>query len=74
MADMPNPDLLSTTQAAEVIGIERSTVSRWVQQGLMRPSLKLPTQTGAFLFDVAEVERVRDWYAARLAEPKAATS
>jgi len=74
MAHMPNPDLLSTTQACEVIGIERSTVSRWVQQGLMQPTLKLPSQTGAFLFDVAEVERVRSWYAGRLAEPKASTA
>ena len=69
---MPNPDLLSTTQAAEVIGIERSTISRWVQQGLLEPAMKLPSQTGAFLFATTEVERARVWYTARLTEPKAA--
>lgn len=66
MCLMPNPDLLSTTQAAEVIGIERSTISRWVQQGLMKPTLKLPGQQGAFVFDASEIERVRVWYATRL--------
>lgn len=61
---MPDPDLLSTVEAAEIIGVERSTLSRWIDAGRITPALKLPGINGAHLFARSEVERVRDDYAA----------
>ncbi len=50
--------LLSTVEAAEIIGVERSTLSRWIASGRIRPAHKLPGATGAHLFERREVERV----------------
>lgn len=65
-------DLLSTTEAAEVIGTERSNVTRMVQAGRLTPTHKLPGSTGAFVFLRSEVERARDDYQAR--QTKAASA
>lgn len=61
---MPVPDLLGTVEAAAVIGVQRSTLSHWIAKGRISPAMKLPGTTGALLFERAEVERVRDEYAA----------
>lgn len=66
MLPMTN-DLLGTVEAAEVIGVERSTLSRWIASGRIETAHKLPGRTGVMLFDRREVERVRDEYAAQLA-------
>lgn len=51
---------LSTAEACEELGgIDRSTLSRWVALGTIKPLHKLPGRNGAFLFDRAEVERVK---------------
>jgi excisionase family DNA binding protein len=55
-------DLLATIEAAEVIGVERSTLSRWAESGRITVAHRLPGKNGAVLFDRAEVERVRDEY------------
>lgn len=57
-------DLIGTAQAAEVIGVDRSTLSHWIAKGRISPVQKLPGKTGALLFARSEVERVRDEYAA----------
>ena len=65
MGGMPEtPSLVGTAEAAETIGVERSTLTRWVQLGRMRPAIKLPGRNGAVLFDLAEVERVAAEYQA----------
>jgi len=52
--------LLNSAEACERLNaIDRSTLSRWVQIGRITPVQKLPGLRGAFLFDPAEVERVR---------------
>lgn len=52
--------LLNSAEACEALGgIDRSTLSRWVASGKIRPALKLPGVRGPYLFDPAEVERVR---------------
>lgn len=57
---MPSPDdLLATVEAADVLGVERSTVSRWVEKGRLVPAQKLPGNTGAFLFKRSHVEDVK---------------
>lgn len=59
MPDMPTADLLATVEVARRLGLERSTLSRWVKEGRIVPAMRLPGATGAFLFHPSEVERVR---------------
>lgn len=59
-------DLLGTVEAAEALGCERSTLSRWVKEGRLTPAHKLPGRNGAFLFTRDEIERVRIAEAAAL--------
>lgn len=55
---------ITTAEACEQIGIDKSTLSRWVQLGRIDYVQKLPGRNGAFLFDPVEVERARRDYAA----------
>lgn len=64
---MNPPDLLSTTQVCEVVGFDRSTLSRWIKDGTAVPALRLPGKTGAYLFTRAETERLATVYAERTA-------
>ena len=50
---------LTSAEACKRLGIDRSTLSRWVASGRITPSLKMPGLRGPFLFDAAEVERVK---------------
>jgi excisionase family DNA binding protein len=59
MRDVPTADLLATIEVAKRLGLERSTLSRWVKEGRITPAMRLPGATGAFLFHPSEVERVR---------------
>ena len=53
-------ELLTAAEAcAELGGIDRSTLTRWVQTGRITPARKLPGRTGAYLFDPTEVQRVK---------------
>lgn len=56
---MAQAPLLSTTEAVERLNIDRSTLTRWVASGRIKPAHKLPGLRGAYLFDEAEVERVK---------------
>lgn len=57
---MHTPDaLITSAQACERLNIDRSTLSRWVAAGRITPLIKGPGLRGAFLFDPAEVERVK---------------
>lgn len=53
------PQLLTSAEACEQLGIDRSTLSRWVALDRITPAQKLPGLRGAFLFDPAEIERVK---------------
>lgn len=57
------PRLLSTVEACERIGIDRSTLSRWIKFGEAEPAMRLPGKTGAYLFTVAEVDRLAAQFA-----------
>lgn len=59
MAHAPAPQLLPSAEVCDRLGIDRSTLSRWVQIGRIVPAVKLPGIRGPFLFDPDEVERVR---------------
>ena len=49
----------TTAEVARALGVHRTAVIRMVQTGAIRPAAKLPTSTGAYLFDAAEVARVK---------------
>ena len=54
--------LLSSREAAEVIGCHHTTVPRLVRDGDLVPAMKGPGSTGAFFFrpeDVARLARKR---------------
>ncbi|QQY11884.1 helix-turn-helix domain-containing protein [Cutibacterium avidum] len=56
---MTNLELLSSQEACARLGIPRRTFMDQVTRGQIATAGKLPGRTGAFLFDPAEVERVR---------------
>lgn len=51
---------LTSATACSLLGIDRSTLTRWVQSGRVTPVFKLPGSTGAYLFDRDDVERLRE--------------
>lgn len=66
---MGTSGLLASVEVCELIGFDRSTLSRYVLLGRITPAQRLPGKTGAMLFDPTDVERLRDWYQReRLAE------
>lgn len=54
-----SPRLLSSAEAATILGIHQTTVSGWVASGRLKAAHKLPGLRGAYLFAPSEVERVR---------------
>lgn len=63
---MANPeDLIPSVEATELLGVGRSTLTRWVQSGRLTEARKLPGRTGVRLFHRADIERL----AAELASP-----
>jgi len=51
-------DLISTAEAARMLGVTGVTITRWAATGRLTPALKLAGPRGAFLFHRAEVERL----------------
>lgn len=56
---MATPVLLGTAEACRLLEVNKSTLTRWVTAGRISAAQKLPGKNGAYLFDPAEVERVR---------------
>lgn len=56
---MPNDDLVSTAEAAEVLGINVATLNRWAVAGRIQPAFTGPGKTGARMFARADIERLR---------------
>lgn len=54
--------LLSSSEVCDLVGFDRSTLSRWVQAGTAVAAMRLPGKTGAYLFTPAEVARLADLY------------
>lgn len=61
------PDLLSTVEVCEIVGFDRSTLSRWIKDGTAVPAMRLPGKTGAYLFTRAETERLAETFKGRSA-------
>lgn len=47
-----------TTEAAKLLGVTPSGISRMVKRGALAPVQRAPGQRGAFLFDRSEIERL----------------
>ncbi len=56
---MTATDLMTAAQAAEVLRCTPRTVARMAEDGRLTPALKLPGKVGAYLFEPAEVARVK---------------
>lgn len=56
------PEFRGAAEACKRIGIDRSTLSRWVKDGTAAPAMRLPGKTGAFLFTDEEIDRLAEWY------------
>lgn len=53
---MSDTTLIGTRRAAEVAGVDRSTLTRWVQAEKITPAITVPGYKGALLFHLAEVQ------------------
>lgn len=49
----------SAANVAAQLGVDRSTVTRWVESGYIRPAVQLVGERGAHGFSAEEIERVR---------------
>lgn len=63
---MSKPDLVTSGEAAEILGVDHSTVSRWSDDRLkpderkLTPVMRLRGRTGTKLFARTDVEALRD--------------
>ena len=58
---MPTPDLIGTAEAARLLSRSHRTIHRLVAAGELKPALTAPGGfVGAFLFNRADVERLRE--------------
>lgn len=67
---MPQPptDEVTTREALDILGYGHpSTVTRYVAEGKLAPSRKLPGKSGAYLFWRHDIIRLRDQQAAERA-------
>ena len=49
-------NLIGSAEACDVLGIDRSTLTRWVAAGKVSPSVRLPGRSGAMLFDREDID------------------
>lgn len=52
------PDLIPTAEVAAILNIHVATVVRRAQSGEIPYAMKLPGETGPYLFDRADIERL----------------
>jgi excisionase family DNA binding protein len=48
-------DEITVAEAAVLIGVDRSTINRWITRGRLAPTRKLPGRTGTTLVSSADV-------------------
>ena len=56
---MTEAQLIGSAEACGILGIDRGTLVRWIASGRVRAAQKLPGQTGAYIFNLAEIERAK---------------
>lgn len=63
---MPN-ELLNTAQAARELNVHRSTLTRMVKAGKIKPAVKGDGLRGEMFFRIADVRRVKERLASAVA-------
>jgi excisionase family DNA binding protein len=53
---MPDPKLITTAEAAKLLGVDRSTLIRWVRAGKIAATVTVPGYRGALLFERSDVD------------------
>lgn len=53
-------DLIGSAEACRLLGIDSSTLTRWVVSGKVVAAHKLPGRTGAYLYHRADIEALVD--------------
>jgi DNA-binding XRE family transcriptional regulator len=54
MTDLPA--LITANQAAAQVGVNRRTITKYVETGRLTPAMKLPGTKGAWLFRQADID------------------
>ena len=57
---MPNEDLVSTSEAAVILGVDTRTVHRMVYDGRLPTQAKMPGLRGPYVLARVDVEKLRD--------------
>lgn len=55
---MHNEPMIGTREACDVLGVNRSTLTRWVAAGRITPVTRLPGTTGAYVFRRADIDAI----------------
>jgi predicted site-specific integrase-resolvase len=53
-------DLIGSSESCRILEIDKSTLSRWVADGVITPASKMPGRNGAYVFHRRDVEALRD--------------
>jgi len=57
VSHMREPDLVTTTEAAEALGVSAKTITRMAEDGRLTPQQRLPGVRGTYLFERAVIDR-----------------
>jgi predicted site-specific integrase-resolvase len=57
-------DLIGAAEAAGILGLERSTLTRWIHGGKIKPLTQLDGARGAYVFDRTDVVSIAQGKAA----------
>jgi len=53
---MGHQDLIGVRQAAEIVGVSGRTIKRLAKDGVLPHAMKLPGDTGAYIFNLDDVQ------------------
>lgn len=59
-----NTTPITSAEACDLLGIDRSTLTRWVASGRLTPAFKAPGLRGPYFFHRTDVERLAREHAA----------
>lgn len=55
------PDYITTKELAELLKVTEQTVKKWISQGEIKPSLRLPNGDSRFIFQEVVKQLSRKW-------------
>ena len=68
------PNAIGSAEVCEALDIDRATLARWVTREIAHPIAKLSGKNGAYVFEPAEVERLRELRGDRKQMPREVAS